>query len=198
MAAAIPLRTDYDAAQLRALAKVSKDADQTRRLLSLALIYDGHSRREAAQHGGVGLQTVRDWVLAFNAVGPDGLVDGKAPGRMPLLNDTQRQALLEVIESGPDPAVHGVVRWRLIDLMHWLFEQFGVSVSKQTLSRELRAMDLRKLSVRPRHHAQAPEAVETFKKTLPPTWQRLSSATPRASPSRSGSRMKPASARRTS
>jgi transposase len=197
MAAAVPLRTDYDAAQLRALAKASKDADQTRRLLSLALIYDGRSRREAAEHGGVGLQTVRDWVLAFNALGPEGLVDGKAPGRTPLLNDAQRQALLAVIESGPDPAVDGVVRWRLIDLMHWLFEAFGVSVSKQTVSRELRALDLRKLSVRPRHYAQTPEAIETFKKTLPPTWQPLSSATPRASPSRSGSRMKPASVRRT-
>jgi hypothetical protein len=114
--------------------------------------------------------------MAFNALGPAGLVDGKAPGRTPLLKDTHRQAVLEVIESGPDPAVHGVVRWRLIDLMRWLFEAFGISVSKQTLSRELRAMNLRTLSVRPRHHAQAPaqapEAIETFKKTLPPTWQR--------------------------
>jgi transposase len=173
MAAAIALRTDYDAAQLRALAKDSSDANQTRRLLALALIYDGHSRREAAKHGDVGLQTVRDWVLAFNALGPAGLVDGKAPGRASLLSPAHRQALLAVIESGPDPAVHGVVRWRLIDLIQWLFETFGVSLSKQTLSRELRAMGLRKLSARPRHHAQDPQAIATFKKTSRPTWQKL-------------------------
>jgi hypothetical protein len=79
MAAAVPVRADYEAAQLRALAKQSEDADQTRRLLALAVIYDGGSRREAAKLGGVGLQTVRDWVLAFNADGPSGLVDRTAP-----------------------------------------------------------------------------------------------------------------------
>ena len=41
MAAAVPVRADYDAARLRALAKQSADADQTRRLLALAVIYDG-------------------------------------------------------------------------------------------------------------------------------------------------------------
>ena len=68
MASAVRVRGDYEAAQLRALAKRSADAAQTRRLLALAAIYDGGSRTEAARLGGVGLQTVRDWVLAFNAV----------------------------------------------------------------------------------------------------------------------------------
>src|SRR5437588_12165376 len=67
MAAAVRVRRDYEAAQIRVLAKRSKDAAQTRRLLALAAIYDGGSRTEAARIGGVGLQTVRDWVLAFNA-----------------------------------------------------------------------------------------------------------------------------------
>jgi hypothetical protein len=71
---------DYEAGQLRELAKRSVDAAQTRRLLALATIYDGGARSEAAKIGGVGLQTVRDWVLAFNAVGPSGLVNRKAPG----------------------------------------------------------------------------------------------------------------------
>ncbi len=51
-----------------------------------------------------------------------------------------------MIESGPIPAVHGVVRWRLIDLAQWIFEEFRITVAKQTLSRELRAMGYRKLS----------------------------------------------------
>jgi hypothetical protein len=65
--------------------------------------------------------------------------------------------------------VHGVVRWRLIDLAHWLFEEFRISISKQTLSRELRNMGFRKLSARPRHHAQDEEAAEVFKKASPPS-----------------------------
>jgi putative transposase len=172
MGTAVPVRADYDAAQLRALAKRSEDADQTRRLLALAVIYDGGSRREAAKVGGVGLQTVRDWVLAFNAEGPSGLVDRKAPGKPSLLTDAQRQALAQVVESGPIPAAHGVVRWRLVDLIQWMFDEFGLSISKQTLSRELRAHGFRKLSARPRHHAQDAEALTAFKKTLPPAWRR--------------------------
>src|SRR4051794_31030443 len=76
----IALRPDYDAAQLRALAKAIRDAGQSRRLLALAEIYDGGSRTRAARIGGVGLQTIRDWVVRFNARGPEGLIDGKAPG----------------------------------------------------------------------------------------------------------------------
>ncbi len=111
MSAAIPLRDDYDGAWLRALAKASKDANQTRRLLSLAVIYEGGSRGEAAVLGGVGLQIIRDWVLHFNAEGPDGLIDRKPPGASPKLNDAQRRALCEIVESEPIPAIHGVVRW---------------------------------------------------------------------------------------
>jgi transposase len=181
MAAAIGVRGDYDAARLRELAKQSEDANQTRRLLALATIYDGGCRGDAARVGGVGLQTVRDWVLAFNAKGPPGLVNGKAPGNAPLLSQAHRQALLEIVESGPIPAVHGVVRWRLIDLAQWLFDEFRISISKQTLSRELRALKLRKLSARPRHHAQDGNAMAAFKKTSPPVWRRSPSATRRVS-----------------
>jgi len=167
----LPLRPDYDAAALRASARRSKDAAQSRRLLALAAIYDGARRSEAARLGGVTLQVVRDWVLRFNAAGPPGLVDRKAPGQPPRLNEAHRAALAAIIEAGPTPAIHGVVRWRLIDLGQWLWEEFRLSVSKQTLSRELRAMGYRKLSARPRHHAQAEGAIEAFKKTSPPRWQ---------------------------
>jgi transposase len=83
------------------------------------------------------------------------------------LSDEHRKAVVAMIESGPIPAIHGVVRWRIIDLCYWLFEEFRISVSKQTLSRQLRAMGYRKLSTRPRHHAQAEGAIEDFKKTSP-------------------------------
>jgi transposase len=103
-------------------------------------------------------------VLKFNAAGPDSLVDRKAPGQPSRLTAVHRAALVEAVERGPDPAVQGVVRWRVIDLVHWLAEEFTVRVSKQTLSRELRKLGYRKLSAHPRHHAQAPDAIEAFKK----------------------------------
>lgn len=168
----IPLRSDFDAFDVRAAARRSKDGPQARRLLALAAIYDGSSRTEAARSGGVTLQIVRDWVLKFNANGPDGLVDRKAPGQPSRLNDIHRAALAQIIESGPNPAIHGVVRWRIIDLCQWLWDEFQVTISEPTLGRELRAMKFRKLSARPRHHAQAEGAIEAFKKTSPPSWRR--------------------------
>jgi transposase len=84
--------------------------------LAPAAIYDGATRTEAAKIGGVGLQIIRDWVLRFNARGPNAVVNGKSPGHPSQLNGLQRQAIAEMIERGPIPAVHGVVRWRLIDL----------------------------------------------------------------------------------
>ena len=98
MSAAIPLRDDFDGPALRALAKASKDANQTRRLLSLAVIYEGGRRGDAAALGGVGLQIIRDWVLRFNAEGPDGLIDRKPAG--PLLK------LSMPIELSPEVGVH--------------------------------------------------------------------------------------------
>ena len=115
MSAALRLREDYGARDLRGLAKASRDAAQTRRLLALAAIYEGTSRGVAAEIGGVQRQTVRDWVAAFNAQGPAGLIDGKAPGQRPLLDGEQRAALGRIVEAGPHPAVDGLVRWRLID-----------------------------------------------------------------------------------
>ena len=102
MAAAVALRGDYDAATLRGLARSAGDPGQVRRLLALAAIYAGSSRSEAAALGGVGLQTVRDWVLRFNAEGPAGLETGKAPGNRPILGERERAALRRVGRGGPD------------------------------------------------------------------------------------------------
>ena len=87
----IPLRADFNAQTVRAAARRSKDGPQARRLLALAAIYDGATRTEAAKIGGVTLQIVRDWVLRFNAHGPDGLIDRKAPGQPPRLKDEHRR-----------------------------------------------------------------------------------------------------------
>src|ERR1700735_3548920 len=177
MSIPVALRGDFKASQLRALARKTKDGPQARRLLTLAAIYDGATRTEAARLGGVTLQIIRDWVMRFNARGAAGLLDGKSPGQPSRLNDVQRQAIVRMIEGGPVPAVHGVVRWRLIDLAQWIFDEYGLSVTQQILSRELRALGYRNPSARPRHHAQDAEARGAFKKTSPPTWTRSPSGT---------------------
>src|SRR3954470_4012707 len=193
----IALRPDYDAARVRGLAKAARDAGQSRRLLALAEIYDGGSRTKAARIGGVGLQTLRDWVVRFNARGPEGLIDGKAPGNARKLNHSQREALANIVESGPTPAIHGVVRWRLKDLTLWVWEEFQISLSETTLSRALRALGYRKLSARPCHYAQDPEALELFKKVSPPPWKRSGRASRTALRSNCGGRTRRGSARRT-
>jgi len=95
------LRADFDGERLRLLARQTKDANQARRLLALASIYDGGPRSDAARLGSVTLQIVRDWVMRFNTRGPDALINGKAPGKSSLLNDDQRSALARAIERGP-------------------------------------------------------------------------------------------------
>ena len=164
----VALRGDFKASQLRGLARKTKDGPQARRLLTLAAIYDGATRTEAAKIGGVTLQIIRDWVMRFNARGAAGLLDGKSPGQPSRLNDVQRQAIVRMVESGPIPAIHGVVRWRLIDLAQWIYEEFRITVAKKTLEPELKcAMGYRKLSARPRHHAQAGGEPSRILKKLP-------------------------------
>ena len=119
-------------------------------------VYDTREHVAAARVDGVTLQIVRDWVLKLNADGETGLIDRKARGQpSSRLDAMRRAALVDPIENGPIPAIRGVVRWRVIELCRWLFEEYRVSVVKQTLSRESRKMGYRELSARPRHHAKS-------------------------------------------
>lgn len=182
MAAPIEVRGDLSSDELRGFARSSKDPGQVRRLLAMAAILDGGSRSEAARIAGVTLQIVRDWVLRFNEAGIAGLATRKAPGPSTILDDYHRRALAEIIEAGPIPAVHGVVRWRIIDLVQWLWDEFQVSISKQALGHELRTMGYRKLSARPRHRGQKAEDIAVFKKTSPPVWRKSARASPKERP----------------
>src|SRR5215204_7300566 len=104
--------------------------------------------------------------------GPEGLIDRKAPGPASKLNEDQRRALSALVESGPIPAVHGVVRWRLKDLAQWIWEELGICLSETTLSRELKALGFAKLSARSHYYAQSELVMEEFKKRCPPHWRR--------------------------
>ena len=129
---------DSDAKALPRLAKELGDGDQTRRLLAMAAVSDGVPG-DAAEIGGVGLQTVRDWVLQFNAEGPAGLVNGKAPGSRPLPGEVERAPLRRIAEEGPTTSVHVVMRWRFVDLMQWVSRSSGSrSAFKSTSARTWR------------------------------------------------------------
>ncbi len=139
MAAAVRLRDDFDAARLRGLAKASRDPDQLRRLLSLAEICDGGSRGYAARIRGVGLQTVRDWVLRFNAGGPEGLIDPKPPGKAPKLDKAQRRALVQCHRW----AAHQL-RLFLHTGAYWLLHQLRQAAPRRSLWRKATFETLRR------------------------------------------------------
>ena len=166
LSAAIRIRQDFDAAMLRRLATTVADADQVRRLLALAAVYDGKDREEAARIGGMDRQTLRDWVHRFNERGPDGLVNVKAPGRPPTLSKDQMEELGRLVEAGPDPEKDGVARWRCVDLKRVVGARFAVDLSEVSLGRVLRKLGFSHISARPLHPKQDPEAIATFKKKL--------------------------------
>src|SRR6202047_3424175 len=166
MSAAVGLRDDFAAVDLRRLARKAQDADQVRRLLALAAVYDGKDREEAPRIGGMDRQTWRDWVHRFNERGPDGLVNIKAPGRPPTLSKDQMEELGRLVEAGPDPEKDGVAGWRCVDLKRVVGARFAVDLSEVSLGRVLRKLGFSHISARPLHPKQVPEAIATFKKKL--------------------------------
>ena len=168
MSAAITVRADFEADDLRGLAARTKDANQARRLLAIAAVYDGMDREEAARIGGMDRQTLRDWAHRFNERGPDGLINAKPPGRPSKLSAAQKEELRQLVETGPDPRVDGVVRWRCVDLKRVLGERFAVDLSEVSLGRALKKLGFSHISARPVHPAQDAQAIAAFKKNTSP------------------------------
>lgn len=172
MGAAVRLREDFSTTELRRLARLAEDADQARRLLSLAAVRDGMSRTAAAEIGAMDRQTLRDWVHRFNEKGPAGLTNAKAPGPQPKLSLERKEQLRRIVEAGPDPAKDGVVRWRCIDLKRVIKERFNVDLDEVSVGRLLKELGFAHVSPRPQHPKQAPEAIEALKKTSLHVWLR--------------------------
>jgi transposase len=187
-------RLDLTPAELRAAATQAKDVSAARRMLCLAMVLEGTDRTTAAESCGMDRQTLRDWVHRYNAEGLPGLYDRKPPGARPKLTAEQRMALSEMVEAGPDPAVHGVVRWRRADLRDELQRKFGVMLHERSVGKVLKRLGYRRISVRPRHPESDEQAQETFKKTSPRRSPSISRNVPRVRPSKSGSRTKRGSA----
>ena len=167
MASAVKLRSDYSASDLRRLAAASRHANQSRRLLSLAAVLDGMIREQAARIGGMDRQTLRDWVHRFNDLGPDGLRDIRSKGNPPRLTKEQLAELAVIVETGPDRAVHGVVRWRRIDLKTVIEHRFGVAYHERTIGKILKVLGFSHISARPKHPGQSAAIMDAFKKTSP-------------------------------
>ena len=123
---------------------------------------------------------MRDWALRFNAEGPDRLISRKALGKTENLNNELRRALDEIVESGPIPASHWVVRWRLNDLAQWVSDEFGLSITKHILRGEKRALGYSKLCARPRKQGQRSEDIVALKKTSLPVWREYAKTFPEA------------------
>jgi transposase len=168
MGAAVKItRADHTAEALRGLAAKSNDGAQVRRLLALALIMEGHPRREAAERSGMDRQTLRDWVHRYNDAGVAGLCSIRLGGRTALLNEAQMAELKELTIKGPDPEQNKVVRGRCVDLREEVARRFTITVTEGTIGKWLRKMDLTRLQPRPFHPKKDAAAQEAFKKTLP-------------------------------
>jgi transposase len=167
-AAVVVTRLDHTPGELRALAANSNDADQTRRLLAIAMIFEGTSRLDAARQTGMDRQTLRDWVHRFNEAGVNGVVSRKPPGAAPKLTEAQMAELRELVIAGPDPKTHKVIRWRCLDLREEVARRFSVTVPERTIGKWLRKLKLTQLQPRPHHPKKDAAAQEAFKKTSVP------------------------------
>jgi transposase len=189
-------REELGAVELRREAGRCRDAKAARRMLALALVLEGSSREAAARAAGMDRQTLRDWVHRYNAEGLDGLRDRRRPGPRPRLTPEQEAELATAVEQGPDPDRDGVVRWRRVDLRALIETRFAVRLHERSVGKVLRRLGFARLSVRPKHPKADEGAQEAFKKASPRWSREPCPSTPAASRSRSGSKMRPASASR--
>ena len=170
-------RMEYTSAELRQLSSRCSDGAQVRRILAVAMVLDGRSRTEAADLNGMDRQSLRDWVHRYNALGVEGLKSRHAPGRAPALTDLQKAQLLDLVLAGPDAELHGVVRWRCVDLQAEVNQRFGVKVHEHTVARWLHELGLTRLQPRPVHPKKDPEVETAFKKSSP-IWSKPRSVGP--------------------
>ena len=159
-------RADHTPEALERLSRECKDDAFARRLRAVSMVLRGFSREDVARAQGVDRQTIRDWVLRFNEAGPDGLRDQPRGGSSCRLRAEQLEALVAVLETGPDPEREGICRWRLADLSDWIRSHFGVTYTLEGARGLIHRLGFRSLSPRPIHPKANPEAQETFRNTF--------------------------------
>ena len=167
--AALAIRDDIAADELRHRARRERDGRVSARLIAIANALEGMDRATAARLGGMDRQTLRDWVHRYNAEGIAGLSNRPLPGRAPKLSEGQMAALKAIVLRGPNPAMDGIERWRIVDLCRVVAERWGVAYSQTGMLRLLWSLDLSHRKTRPVH----PKSDPNFKKGgSPRVWAR--------------------------
>ncbi len=194
--AAVAVRQDIEAKELRRLVRLERDGRVAARLLAIAGVLDGRSRQEAATMAGMDRQTLRDWIHRFNATGVAGLRDLPRSGRPCLLAEELRPDLAALIADGPDLQRDGVIEYRLAHIQNLAKRHFGADYSRGGLHAVLHQMGFSWLTPRPIHPKTDLETQEAFKRSFPGCLPTSTETTPRPSGWKSGSRMKPGSDRK--
>ena len=161
----LKIRKDRTPAVLRKLAKAETDARVARRLLAIANARSGMSRAVAAKSAGMDRQTLRDWVIRYNAHGVAGLTDSWNGGRPPMLTVDEQAELLAIVMAGPDPEKDGFCAFTREDLVAVAEKRFGKSMHPTSMGRLLRRLGLSRQKARPSHPMQDPAAAAAFKKS---------------------------------
>lgn len=164
MPAALPIRDDRSPAELRRLARRERDGRVSARLVALANAVDGLPREEAARLAGMTGQTLRDWVLRYNAEGLGALADRPRPCA---LDEGQRATLKALILRGPDLERDGCWERRIADLRRIAHERFGVAHAETGMLRLVKSLNLFRQKARPRHPRAARTAQVRFKRGCP-------------------------------
>ena len=164
MGARLAIRQDIPAAELRRLARQQTDGRVACRLLGVANALDGMTRGRAARQAGMDRQTLRDWVIRFNAEGVEGLRDRPKSGRPTWLDDGQLATFKALVLRGPDPERDGVSSWRAKDLCRIVAARFGVVYSENGMLRLLHDLGLSWQKTRPIHPEADLKAQARFKK----------------------------------
>lgn len=188
------VREDHTPAELRAEAARSRDAAYARRLLALAFVMEGAARKAAAETCGMDRQTLRDWVVRYNAEGLAGLCNrAHAGGPVGKLTEAQTAELADWVRSGPDPEEDNVVRWRLKDLQHRIAGRFQVAMHERSVGKLLARLNFSHISARPRNPKANEAAQEAHKKTSPNSLRKPFRTGHATGPLNSGGRTKPGS-----
>ena len=162
---ALSIRRDRTPVVLRKLAKAETDARVARRMLAIANALDGKSREEAARSAGMDRQTLRDWVIRYNAHGLDGLADQWGDGRPPKLSVQEKAELQAIVLAGPDPEASGISAFTREDLVRICQDRFGKTLHVSSMGRILRELGLSRQKARPSHPQKDPAAQAAFKKS---------------------------------
>lgn len=164
MGAALQIREDRTADELRRLARRERDGRAAARMYAIANALEGMSRAEAARLAGMERQALRDAVVRYNDEGLAGLHDRPKGRPARRLTPDEEAALAAVILKGPDPERDGTCAWTRADLCRWLAAGFGKTYHPSSLTRVLRRMGFSRQKARPAHPKGDAEAQARFQK----------------------------------